>query len=429
MSVHWGGRGPGHMARGFGPAPSLWLDFLSGLLDDRISFTRTSAATYVNSAGNVVSAPAGTPRFDYDPVTLQPRGLLIEEQRTNLLLRSEEFDNASWTKSRSSVTANATTSPDGTVDADKLVEDTTASATHRVFQQAAKAASSLTRTFSVYLKASERTFARVQVADNTETVVARTDIDLTAGTATAASVGGGSSISAASASISPAGNGWYRVAFTATFDATITNPAAFVFLCDSLTGISYTGNGTSGIFVWGAQWEDGSFATSYIPTVASQVTRTADQASIVAPNFATWYNQSEGTFVVEAVTQKPTSLVATAIAIDASDGGVNNRHYVGFVTGLAEGRTAVGGVTQVSLTQAYTANATEKLAYAYKANDFALARNGSLAGTDASGSLPTIDRMFIGNAAGSAAFLDGHIRSVKYFPTRLSNAQLQALSA
>lgn len=397
--------------------------------DQLITFTRTSAATYVNSAGNVVSASANVARFDYDPATLAPKGLLIESQRTNLLLRSEEFDGANWTKARSTVTANASVSPDGTMDADKLVEDTTATATHRTLQQATKAASSLTRTFSVYLKASERTFARVQVSDNTEVVAARTNIDLSAGTATTASISGGSSISAASARISPAGNGWYRVELTATFDATITTPGASVFLCNSLSSISYTGDGASGIFVWGAQWEDGSYATSYIPTAGSQVTRTADTASIIAPNFAPWYNQSEGTFVVEADTAKPTSVAAENLMVDASDGTLNNRHYLGFVTAKAEARATVGGVNQAVIQQDYAANATEKLAYAYKANDFAFARNGSLAGTDASGSLPTIDRMFIGNALGSAAHLDGHIRSIRYFPTRLSNAQLQALSA
>lgn len=369
----------------------------------------STATDYTRNNGGVYP-----PRFDYDPVTLAPRGLLVEEQRTNLLTYSEQFDDASWSKVRSSIAANSTTSPDGTASADTLVEDTTASNTHqvnRVFTGTAVA-----HTFSVYVKAAGRTQIRLALFDGT-TFPNQTYFDLTSATV----------LSGTGGTITAVGNGWYRCAITATL-AVSANCQAQIQLASGGTN-TYTGDGTSGIFIWGAQLEAGAFATSYIPTAGSQVTRAADQASIVAPNFAPWYNQSEGTFVVEADTVKPTTTSATVLAIDASDGGINNRHYLGFSTGLAEGRTAVGGVTQVSLTQAYAANATEKLAYAYKANDFALARNGSLAGTDASGSLPTIDRMFIGNAAGSAAFLDGHIRSVKYFPTRLSNAQLQALSA
>lgn len=386
--------------------------------------TGSTATAYVRNFGGLFP-----PRFNYDPVTLQPRGLLIEEQRTNLLLRSEEFDNAAWTKTRSSVTANAAVSPDGTMDADKLVEDTTATATHRTFQQATKAASSLTRTFSVYLKASERTFARVQVSDNTEVVVARTDIDLSAGTATAASIAGGSSISAVSARISPAGNGWYRVELTATFDATITNPGAFVFLCNSLSGISYTGNGASGIFVWGAQWEDGSFATSYIPTVASQVTRTADQASIVAPNFAPWYNQSEGTFVVEADSLSPVD-IAVRFAAASADAPATSRNTVFLYNGKWGSSARVSGTDQCDLQQngSYTANVAAKIAFAYKANDFAASVNGAAALTDASGSVPTVDRLLIGGN-GITNILNGHIRRIAYYPSRLSNAQLQALSA
>ncbi len=354
------------------------------------------------------------PRFDYDPVTLAPRGLLVEEQRTNLLLRSEEFENASWVKTNATVTANAAVSPDGTADADRLV-DTVASAFHFTQQSATVALGA--NTFSCFLKAGAIRYGGIHINDGTSRGCS---IDLQTGTL-------GTPYGGATASVVSFGNGWYRLIVTATVTSTSVN--AVVFLSNSNALASYTGDGTSGIYLWGAQLEAGAFATSYIPTVASQVTRTADIATITGANFSNWYNQSQGTLVVEADTVKPPSVNATALAIDASDGDINNRHYLGFSTGLAEGRTAVGGVTQASLTQAYTANATEKLAYAYNTNDFAFARNGSLAGTDASGSLPTLNRLFIGNAAGSAAYLNGHIRGIKYYPTRLSNAQLQALTA
>ena len=387
--------------------------------------------TYQTTPGTYVATTSAAyygPRFDYDPVTLAPRGLLVEEQRTNLLLRSEEFDNASWTKSRSTITANATTSPDGTVDADKLVEDTTATATHRVFQQASKSASSVTRTFSVYLKAAERTFARVSISDNTEAVTARVDVDLSAGTINTAAVFGGTSISSPSASISLAGNGWYRVSITATFDATITNPGAFVFLCSAFGVISYTGNGTSGIFVWGAQWEDGSFATSYIPTVASQVTRTADVATITGANFSQWYNQSEGTFVVEADSGGNVSTIPIYRVLSAGSGGDTISLFM--YNGSWGGTSRVGSVFQADLEVAgtYTANVPAKTAFAFKADDFAASVNGSAVLTDTSGTVPTVAALNLGSGGGSA-YLNGHIRSLTYYNTRLPNARLQALTS
>lgn len=389
--------------------PAVQLDFTTGALDPRITFARSSTGTYVNSTGVLTSAPANTPRFDYDPATLAPKGLLIESQRTNLLLRSEEFDNASWVKANATITANIAVSPDGTMDADKLIA-TVANSQHRVDFATTSAAA--THAFSVYAKPAGYNFLLIRLGVNGGYV------NLSDGTV--AGVTSGYTLTA-----TPAGNGWYRVVLVG---AAALNEVARINVTETVA-TDFAGDGTSGIFVWGAQLEAGSFATSYIPTVASQVTRAADQASIVAPNFAPWYNQSEGTFVVEAVTQKPTSLVATVIAIDASDGGINNRHYIGVVSASAEVRTVNGGSVQSLLTQAYTANVIEKYAYAVKANDFAFARNGNIVGTDTSGSMPTIDRMFIGNAAGSAAYFNGHIRSIRYFPTRLSNAQLQALSA
>lgn len=397
--------------------PAVQLDFTTGALDPRITFTRTSAATYVNSAGNVVSASANVARFDYDPATLAPKGLLIESQRTNLLLRSEEFDNASWTKANVTVTANAVTAPDGTTTADKVQATATAAT---VLSQLVASVSGTSATYSIYAKqGSGPTDANIFLLRNNTTAT-----NLISGTLNYSTGVWTYTTGSTGVTVSNAGNGWWRIQITVTSGIT-SGDGLLVYA-------GFMGNSEAAgefAYLWGAQLEAGSFATSYIPTVASQVTRAADQASIVAPNFAPWYNQSEGTFVVEAVTQKPTSLVATVIAIDASDGGINNRHYIGVVSASAEVRTVNGGSVQSLLTQAYTANVIEKYAYAVKANDFAFARNGNIVGTDTSGSMPTIDRMFIGNAAGSAAYFNGHIRSIRYFPTRLSNAQLQALSA
>lgn len=426
MAVHWGGRGPGHVSRGGGLFASLRLDFLNNVsaIDPRITFTRASSATRVNSSGLIETVSSNVARIDYDPVTLAAKGLLIEEQRTNLLLRSQEFDNASWTKSRTSISANAATAPDGSVTAEKLVEDSTVSSTHRVYQPAAKAASSLTRTASIFVKSAERTKVAVRFSDQVEGVAARVDADLVAGTIGSATVGGGGTITAASASITQFSGGWYRVTITATFDATITGTVLFASLLDGSGAISYTGDGTSGLYVWGAQIEAGAFATSYIPTTSATVTRAADVASITGTNFSDWYNQTEGTFVAEASTFKPTSVVNTANIMLAWDGTANERIILRFLTANADGVVVDNNVVQVQLFQAYSVNATEKLAFAYKINDFAFARNGSLVGTDAGGMLPTVDRLILG-----APELNGHIRRLTYYPARLSNALLQSLTA
>lgn len=405
---------------------ALSLDFTTGTLDPRITFSRASSGTYFDASGVLQLATTNTARFDYDPATFMAQGLLVEEQRTNLLLRSEEFDNASWVKATATVTANATTSPDGTVDADKVIVNTGValgtSTAAGLRQSVSKAASAITYTYTAYLKVGEFNSAFLWMSNAGVTASVRCTFNLAAGTASATTTTG--SFTGASATITAVGNGWYRCTLIATSD-TDTTVRCDIWPSDT---VATTGDGTSGIYVWGAQLEAGSFATSYIPTAGSQVTRAADQASIVAPNFASWYNQSEGTFVVEAATQKPTSLAATVIAIDASDGGINNRHYIGVVSASAEVRTVNGGSVQSTIIQAYSANSVEKYAYAVKANDFAFARNGSIVGTDTSGSMPTINRMFIGNAAGSAAYFNGHIKSITFYNTRLPDATLQSLT-
>lgn len=363
----------------------------------------SAASTYTRNNGGRFP-----PRFEYDPVTLAAKGLLIEEQRTNLFLRSEEFENASWIKAGATVTANNTTSPDGTVDADKLVEDTS-SGGHYVSATAA-VTSGTAYTVSVYVKASGRSWVRVVFGAGFTTT--NTWFDIANGT-----VG---TIGATSASIQNAGNGWYRI--TATQSATSSTSGQFFIAAEtSGSSTSYTGNGTSGIFIWGAQLEAGAFATSYIPTVASQVTRTADQCSIVAPNFASWYNQSEGTIVADV---SPANNGSYALAI--TDGTANEEIILRYASSGTAAVIRDGGVIQANFG---TGVLTGKNALAYKINDFAVSTNGGAAATDTSGTIPTNDQIRLGAARDGTLNINGHIRSIRYYPTRLTNAQLQALTA
>jgi hypothetical protein len=341
-----------------------------------------------------------------------PRGLLIEEQRTNLLTYSEQFDNAAWTKSNSTITANSVAAPDGTVTADTLVEDTSTGA-HQI-TQAYVAASGTVVTFSVYVKQSQRSWMRITV-NTASGANASAYFDVSAGTVGA--VGGGT------ASITPVGNGWFRCSVTGTL--TTTNPTLAILLANGNNGQSYTGDGTSGIYIWGAQLEAGAFATSYIPTVAASVTRSADVASV--NTLSPWFNATEGTFLSNV---SPLA-IDNDISLSASDsGGYANSMYLPADSG-AQFIVVNSSVVEAQIDAGtILANTPNKIAAAYAANNFALSVNGGAVVTDTSGAIPTVDRLVLGGLEGNTANrLNGHLRQVAYYPRRLTNAELQALTA
>jgi len=384
---------------------------------DLITFTRSSTATFVGSNGLIQSAAIDAPRFDFDPVTLAPKGFLIETGRTNLLLYSAEFDNAGWSKTNSTITANATTAPDGTLTGDKHVPALAATigvgaSETRVFQSPS-ATSGTTYTFSIYAKAGE--FDQIEFAlIVTPTAVAK--FSLTSGTV----------ISGTDASITPAGNGWYRCAFTVV--ATATGALQVRFSAQSST-VS-VGDGTSGIFVWGAQLEAINFATSYIPTVASTVTRATDGAVMTGTNFSNWFNASEGTFVVSASVMLTTG---NRGIYAASDGTNNNRIYLNLTNANPANTNhfiSASSVTQadVVVSEPISANTVFRDAFAYRENNVNGATNGVLGTADTSVTLPVVDQFRLGARGDNGNRIEGHLRSITYYPTRLTDAQLQALS-
>ena len=193
----------------------------------------------------------------------------------------------------------------------------------------------------------------------------------------------------------------------------------------------FAGDGTSGIYIWGAQLEAGAFATSYIPTTAAQVTRSADVASMTGTNFSSWYNQIEGVIVAQYSSYVSTNTSLSKAIFGASDGTNNNRIYGNVNTaGIDFLFVSAGATTQANISTATVIadNATGKLAAAYAVDNFAAVVNGGTAGTDTSGTVPTVDRLSIGNLNGFSQ-LNGHIRIINYYNKRLSNNQLQRLTA
>jgi len=371
---------------------------------------QTTPSTYVATTASAYYGP----RFDYDPVTLAPRGLLIEEARTNLLTYSDDWSNAAWIKQQVTISTNVTLSPDGTANADKIAEDNT-TAFHRAYQTINKAASAITYVYTVYIKAAERTTASVFIQDSG--VFAQTDINL---------VTGALSNIVGTVSATNAGNGWWRVSVSGTSGAFATA----LCMVASNNGGSFLGTTGSGIYVWGAQAEAASFATSYIPTVASTVTRNADVATMTGTNFSSWYNQSEGTFIADVGRFSSVNSTGTAGFLSATDNPLANDWILMFGDGIGTPSIYVtGGVTQANLVGAPITSGG-KVSFAYAANDFAASVNGGTVLTDTSGTLTTdITVLRIGAFASNPNYLNGHVRTIAYFNTRLPNAQLQTLTA
>ena len=397
-------------------APTLDMTFTGtgNALDSRITFTRASTATYFDSAGVLQSAAINAPRFDYNPATLAAQGLLIEEQRTNLCLESEDWGSATWSKSGSTITANATTAPTGTTVADKLVEDTS-TGTHITTQSISLGGSvdNSAYVISVFAKASERT--RFQIFDNAQASSGITSFDLSNGT-----------VVSGTGTITAVGNGWYRCSVFPLKSTSITSTLT-IRLISTGTTTSYTGDGTSGLFLWGAQLEAGAFPTSYIPTTTTALTRSADVASV--NTLSPWFNSTAGTIYAEFSIPAATASRSQATF---GDGTANERMLISNNTSLTgtAWRIVDGGVDQADINNSgsFANNATVKVAGAYAVNDFATSQNGGTVGTDTSGTLPTVTALYLGSN-GAAQYASSHLRRITYYPRRLSNAELQAITA
>ncbi len=408
------------------------IDLWGAQLEQRsavTAYTPTTTQPITNYIPVLQTAASGVARFDHNPTTGESLGLLIEEQRTNLRLRSEEFDNAEWVKQRTSVVSNTIIAPSGALTGDKLVENTDNN-THFVTGLTSFTTASASLTLSVYAKKAERNIFWLQGSQAAQwSAVPSAFFNLETGVVSGAT-------NTTQTSITPVGNGWYRCSISGTTASSgVTTPGINIYLVSTGTTTSYTGNGYDGIYLWGAQLEAGAFPTSYIPTVAATVTRNADVASMTGTNFSSWYRADEGAVYAEWNSVGSLS-GGSNLAYAISDGTFNNTHFINAsVSGAANQTQAAfrsGGSAQavISIIGAYTNYAYRKTAAAYEVDNFAVSGDGSSAFTDTSGIVMSgIDRLFFGASwTGSDNVLNGTIKKLAFYPSRLTDAQLQALT-
>ena len=387
-------------------------------------FTRASTATFVGSDGLIQSAAINQARFDHDPVTLACRGLLIEESRTNAMLRSQDFSNVAWTKTNSTVSGTLYTDPSGTSTANELVEDILL-ATHTCQQSAGTATIGTTYTFSVFVKRKDTSNQFLLIGASGLVSASFMSVNLTNGV-TATGIGSPAAPINVSSTAYP--NGWYRVQFSV-----VATSAAAITLDIRLSrdgtwaNRSYLGDGVQSSLIWGAQVEAGAFPTSYIPTTTASVVRSADLCSITGSDFTGFYNQSEGTIVGSGLTNSPTTNAGPEL-FRASDGTNNNRVQIGMTNFPAQAVrpfiTASGTTTYSSTQGTATVGVERKVGMAYKTNDTISAFNGTLGTLDTTVTPPTnCNQVALFSGLGN-----GTISSLRYFKKRLPNAKLQTLT-
>jgi hypothetical protein len=196
----------------------------------------------------------------------------------------------------------------------------------------------------------------------------------------------------------------------------------------SVTIRSYIRVVTAGdaIDVYGAQTEAGAFATSYIPTTTTSLTRNADVVSMTGTNFSDWYNASEGAVFVQIFRGNATGASRGAWRIDsgATNNGMDYRPYG------SNNTVNITGVSQVDIYPGGgVANSVVKNVFGYKVNNFAAATNGGAVATDTLGNLPTVNQMVIGGlSSATGQILCGHVQKMSYWPQRLTDAEIRAFS-
>lgn len=399
-------------------------DFYGSLINpatglfNKLAFSRpdaTPCATRKNAQGLLELVPANVPRISYEPYG---RVLLMEGARTNLLAQSQDFSQAVWLKNVVSVTAAATTAPDGTLTA-ALLTATAGAGAHRLAQVAA--APTAPSSFSVYAKAGTHQFLQLYNGADTEYF---TNFDLSVGTI-------GTVGSKTTATISREANGFYRCS---VIFGTSGVPNGNVLIGMATTSNSLWGanlpaaTGSETLYLWGAQYEAGAWPSSYIPTTTAAVTRAAETCTLAAALFnltqsaSTQYTRfsMDGGSAVSSGTRSWSTVTNAGATMRLL--GYNN---AGAVNGLV---TTSGSTVGLLTASSITDGQLSKSAFATDATSRGLSLNGASAVVDNTAMvMPSgMDTYALGQ---TGLPLFGGISRAAFLGTRVANAGLQSLTA
>ena len=361
------------------------------------------------------------PRLNYDisnGVVQSCPSLLLEPASTNVIPYSEDFSNAAWSKTNLTVTDNQTTSPDGSLNASKLTEDTS-TGEHKIFDSLS-ITSGVDYTFSVFVKSNGRNFIRLRL-ENAGVGSGQINVWFDVLNGAVGTVGAGTAI------IENYGNGWYRCIATGTTSA--TSYVAQINLSDADNNVSYTGDGASGIYLFGAMLEELSYATSYIPTLSGAIQTRAAETCNDAGTSST-FNSTEGVLYAEI---SGLALAGGDSRISLSDSTLNNRISFAYSPTASKGYIIVkiNGVSVINNLNVEIGNHLDikKIAISYKSGDTKVFLNGvelSIASSVSFSGGVLNDLSF--ESANSSVKFYGNVKDIRVYNEALTDAQLQTLT-
>lgn len=386
------------------------------------TFTRASNGRYWNTTPQVATASNDVARFDTNPTTLAALGYLNEGSVTNNLLGSSNIGGTGWsTFGTPSITQNNLAAPNGATEATKLQASAGSSSfgTYQNFTYTAVA-----YTLSVYAK--NGTYGYLAL-DFSNASTSGAVFDLSNGTVGYADAG-------ITTAVQDCRNGWYRLSITKTLTAVASFPEVYLSGSRTANTKTWTAAGTEYCYMWGAQLEIGSGATSYIATTSgATATRSADSAIVSGSNFTTNFPNAStsGTLIIH---WRPVTNVTSGGVMTFNDGTINN--FIQIRHGTANPAQGVievtaGGVSQASLNlgSVFTAGSLTKLAIAWANNDIACCANGGTLQTTSSATIPSVNQFRLGFQRSGSVSGNGWHAFLQPYPNRLPNAVLQALTA
>lgn len=382
--------------------------------------------TYYPTTGTALTLE-NRPRGNQPTGTAGKRGLLVEPARTNIIAQSNNF-NSTWARYTCIATKDKV-GPDGVPNSATTIVDNSAGGTSVNVRATldVTVATSTAHTFSVFVK--EDQLGWVWLATHSFT----TPANFTGAFFNVSSGVVGTTSAGYTARIEDYGNGWYRCSITFTTDATDTTGTLIIGVSDGDSDITVDLDGTSSILIYGAQFEAGSYPTSYIPTNGATATRAAETVAQLNIPSDFGFNHKVGTFYFEGIGLTSSANPYTVFDFANSDSAASTRGRIYRYSNSWNWNVTASGVTSASLTIGSSAvsDGVVKMAVSYRQNYFAGCVNGGTVQTDTSGGVPEADvnQLELFKTYNNLQPFEGIITDLRYYPRALSDTQLQELTS